>query len=184
MADTLSLPIPGGAAPLALREPLLKHLLAAEAVLLKEPGNPRGRDVALIALVAGVSEEGLRDLPVSIQARAIAFLDGFDSIAPPVEDRDEDALVIELDPPLRLPNGEEYAAIRLSEPRVADVEAAERALARGTNPHSMRVYQQTLLSRAGDLPPALVPLLPVRVVNRGHLFLSRFIKAGSATGAG
>lgn len=169
---------------LELREPRLGELLVSE----KEtetgmaPHQMRARDIKLLSLVAKVEEVAIRGIPVSILARSTAFLRGFLNESSAL-DASGDQIVLQIVPPLTGPDGSEYSAIALSEPTTGAIEAAERTLARGTNPASLRLYQSVLVTKCGDLPGSVISQLPVRIVDQAALFLQVFTKASQATGA-
>lgn len=168
---------------MVLREPELRHLLVAEKLLEQDRSlaQQRARDIKLISIIADIKEEELRTLPVSIQAQAMAYLGTFINAECNHDDRDA-SLLIHFATPVKH-NGIEYGQLMLEEPTTGTVEAAEKQFAKGVNDYSLRLYQQTLIMKSGDLPGSAVPFLPVRVVDRAALYLSRFTKAGPATGA-
>lgn len=192
MTKTLTIDLPrkcrkiggGEADKMVLREPELRDLLVSEAHVATNylPHTIRARDISLISQVSKIEEAEIRTLPVSVTMQATDFLRGFIDKAEPSETSDP-SIVIMLDPPLADADGLEYSAIHVSEPTTGDIEAAERALSKGVDSVSMRRFQMVLLKKCGDLPGALVPSLPVSVVDQATSFCQAFTQAVPATGA-
>jgi hypothetical protein len=169
---------------ITLREPQLRHFLVSEKEVETQltPHTIRARDVKLLSMVSKLRETEIRQLPVSTLNHATTFLRGFTEIEAEEKPAEQpDSLSIALDPPLRAPNGEEYDRIVLQEPNTGDVEAAERVLKKGLNLYSLRLYQQTLLNRASNIPSTAVPFLPISKVDEACRYLQGFIDPGPAT---
>lgn len=171
---------------LHLTEPTLRQLQESEKEVSGgySAVTVRARDIALLSLVTKIDQAELRTLPISIVARATAFLREFIERRPDDiwADNPPDALTIPLDTPLRAVNGEEYTDITLTEPTTGAVEAAERALRKGSNSVALRAYQEALLSRSTDMHISAIHALPVTKVDEATRFIQVFINAGRPTG--
>lgn len=89
-------------------------------------------------------------------------------------------LVITLDPPIKF-NGGTYDTLALKEPRVRDVQKAEKHL-RTVNQEALRNYSVSLVTNVSELPEPVVLALPISQMNKAMQYLTSFIEAGPATG--
>lgn len=72
--------------------------------------------------------------------------------------------------------------LHLKEPTGKQMRLAERELANGGNPASLRQYQMRLVASVANVPMEVIEAMPVSKINEAFSFLSPFIARGLATG--
>jgi hypothetical protein len=90
-------------------------------------------------------------------------------------------LDIEIDPPVE-DNGKTYSTLHLQEPTTGQTLRAEQELAAGTNIHTMRLYQISIVSQVSGVPRSAILKMPTSLVDEAGAFLASLPARGRATG--
>jgi hypothetical protein len=163
-------------AQIMLREPLAREVVAAEKTAAKMQGiaAERQRDTAMVALVAGISEDHVRAMPVSKSAAAAKFLNGFVMIESEKVDRDPPPdLQIVIDPAVVVHNTT-CDLLDLREPTGAEMDAAYIEMGLSPTSYGLRKFQIMLVARVSGLNRAIIEALPISVVNQATQYLMGF----------
>ena len=181
MGKTIRLPKPivhdGQSADcIELREPTALQVLTAEKAGVESPGahSQRVTDTTLVAEVAKVSVDLVRQMPVSLFREAAQYVNGFSKGAAKQAKPTLDAeLVIDVSPRIEQA-GRILSQLELREPTTGEVEEAQRKLGATVNAATLRESQIHLVSLVSEMPRFMINALPISKLDQASRYLLGF----------